>query len=159
MIVYKSVRLRSESTGRGFDDHEIYMNHPNDYVLQSLVVLHKDARVTYPVGEWAHTHEWLGVQGYYLTAFAEEHLAITFIKSMHMDATAVVFEAETDVEVPLLSLPRCGVPYYLNPLSKIQIAQYTWPPLTVMAKGLRLTRCVWSKIVYPPLNIAPTEWP
>jgi len=156
MIVYKSVRLRSVSTGRGFDDHEMYMNHPNDYVLQSLVVLHKDARVTYPVGEWAHTHDWLGVQGYYLTAFTEERNAIAFIKSMHMDDTAVVFEAETDVEV---YLPRCGVPYYLNRHSRIQIAQYTWPLFTVMAKGLRLTRCIWSKIVYPPLSIACTEWP
>jgi len=156
MKVYKAVRLRSVSTGRGFDDHEIYMNHPNDYVLQSLVVLHENARVTYPVGEWAHTHGWLGMQGYYLTAFAKEHLAITFIKGMRMDTTAVVFEAEIDVEV---HLPRCGVPYYLNPHSRIQIAQYTWPPFTVMAKGLRLTRCVWSKIVYPPLSIACTEWP
>lgn len=156
MKVYKAVRLRSVSTGRGFDDHETCINHPDDYVLQSLVVLHEDARVTYPVGEWVHTHAWLGVQGYYLTAFAKEHLAIRFIKSIHMDATAVVFEAETDVEV---ALPRCGVAYYLNPRSRIQLAQYTWPPLTVMAKRLRLIRCTWSKIVYPPLSIARTEWP
>lgn len=155
MNAFKVVRVLSPSTGYSFEYHETQGNHPNDYILVSAVA-HGDARVTYLVGEWAHTHDWLGSQGYYLTAFAKQCVAVRFLHAMQLEDTSVVFEVETDIEV---SLPRYGIVDCLFRISKVKPSVYRWPLLTVMTKALRPTRCVWSKLVYPPLGIERTEWP
>jgi len=155
MKVYKSVVLRSPTTGRWFSDAD---PHPNDpLALQSLIV-YGCARVTYPIGEWVSTYDWLAARGYHLTAFSDERSARVFIKKMDLSDTAVVFVAEADGVLSLL--PRCASVHSVHSSIHMRFTdRRAWPANTIMAERLRLLSCVWSKIVYPPLGIERTEWP
>jgi len=153
MIVYKAVVVRSPA-GVWFPDVE---PRQDGLLLQSLIV-YGSARVTYPVGEWVSTYDWLAARGYYLTAFSDEQSARSFIERMHLSDTAVVFEAEADGVLSVL--PRCASVHSVHSSIRMRfIDRRVWPANTIMAERLRLLSCVWSKIVYLPLGIERTEWP